>query len=82
VTEASSGYVLRTPAGRSAAARRAATSIARHFDEAIAIKRAELEALEVLKHIVIAAPQELLSRGWVPVLIGPDDPIEWQPPQS
>ena len=29
-----------------------------------------------------ALPAELLSRGWVPVLTGPDDPIEWRPPPS
>jgi hypothetical protein len=73
-------YELQTPAGRDAAARRAANAAARDLDLAIEAKLAELRALMTLRRVALALPAELLSRGWVPMLTGPDDPIQWRPP--
>ena len=74
-------YELQTPAGRDAAARRAANGVARDLDQVIQGKLAELRALRTLRRVALALPTELLSRGWVPVLTGPDEPIQWRPPQ-
>ena len=75
-------YELTTDCGRVAAARRAAKAAARDLDLAIEAKLAELRALRTLRRVALALPAELLSRGWVPVLTGPDDPIQWRPPPS
>ena len=75
-------YELQTPAGRAAAARRAANAAARDLDLAIEAKLVELRALMTLRRVAHALPAELLSRGWVPILTGPDDPIQWRLPPS
>jgi hypothetical protein len=82
-------YEMQTPAGKAALARRDTVAAARDFDLAIERRLEELRSsdpvlctLRTLRRVALALPAELLSRGWVPVLTGPHDPIRWRPPQS
>jgi hypothetical protein len=40
-----------------------------------------LLALATLRRVAVALPLELLARGYTPVLAGPDEPVEWKPPE-
>lgn len=70
-------YAMQTEAGRAALAHREAAIAARQYDAAIEACRAELRALISLRQVAVALPAELLSRGWIPLLTGPDK-IEWR----
>jgi hypothetical protein len=80
-------YEMRTSTGRAALARRDAAMAARDFAHAIEERLAELRqedpvirALMLLKRCATALPEELLRRGWSPVLAAPDEPVQWRPP--
>jgi hypothetical protein len=82
-------YAMTTPAGKAALARRDAAASERYFGDLIEARLQELRAtdpvlraLNMLRRVAIALPPELLARGYTPLLGGPDEPIEWQPPQS
>jgi hypothetical protein len=75
----SSGYVLRTPSGRTAAARRAANMAAREFDCQIAAKLDEVRGLMLLRRIVTCLPGDLLRRQWIPALDDAGE-VRWKPP--
>ena len=72
-------YVMQTAVGRAAIARRQAAIAAREFDVMIEACQEELRALISLRRVAVALPAELLSRGWIPLLMGPDK-IEWRQP--
>ncbi len=74
-------YAMQTAGGRAALASRHAAIYAREFDAAIEVCLAELRSLISLRQIAVALPAELLSRGWVPLLTGPDK-VEWRRPSE
>lgn len=78
---ATAPYAMRTEAGRVALARRQAAIWAHDFDAAIEACQEELRALISLRRAAMALPAELLSRGWLPLLTGPDK-IEWRQPSE
>jgi hypothetical protein len=78
---ATAPYAMRTEAGRVALAARQAAIWARDFDAAIEACQEELHALISLRQVAVALPAELLSRGWDPLLMGPDK-IEWRHPSE
>jgi hypothetical protein len=41
-----------------------------------------LSALATLQRYAVALPSELLARGWIPMLAGPDEPVRWKPPEQ
>jgi hypothetical protein len=80
-------YEMRTEAGRTALARRAAALAARKLDLAIEGRLEQLResdpvicALAALRRVALALPSELLRRGWIPALAGVDD-VVWRPPE-
>jgi hypothetical protein len=82
-------YAMTTPAGKAALAQRDADASERYFDGLIEARLQELRAidpvlrsLDMLRRVAIALPPELLARGYTPLLAGPDEPVDWQPPQS
>jgi hypothetical protein len=82
-------YAMTTPAGKAALAQRDATAWERHYDGLIEARLQELMAtdpvllaLKTLQRVAAALPPELLARGYTPLLAGPDEPVEWMPPQS
>jgi hypothetical protein len=82
---ATKSYAMRTEAGRVALARRYTNAAVREFDRAIEARLEELQAsdpdlcaLILLRPVAVALPEELLARGWTPLLAGPDEPIKWR----
>jgi hypothetical protein len=80
---------MMTEAGRTALAQRDAAAAARDYDRQIEARLEELrvtdpvlQALATLRRVAVALPPELLAKGYTPVLAGPDEPVEWKPPQS
>jgi hypothetical protein len=80
---------MTTEIGRAALAERDAAAWARYYDDLIEARLQELEAtdpvllaLKTLKRVAVAIPPELLARGYIPLLVGPDEPVEWKPPES
>jgi hypothetical protein len=80
---------MTTEVGRAALAKREAAAAARDYDLQIEARLEELRAtdpvmlaLATLRRVAVALPTELLARGWTPLLVGPDEPVEWKPPQS
>jgi hypothetical protein len=74
-------YAMRTEAGRVALAARQAAIWVGDIDAAIEACQEEFRALISLRQVAVALPAELLSRGWVPLLMGPDK-IEWRQPSE
>ncbi len=74
-------YAMQTAVGRTALARRQAAIAADEFDAAIEACLEELRRLISLRQIAVALPAELLSRGWIPLLTGPDK-VEWRQPSE
>jgi hypothetical protein len=81
-------YEMTTPVGKAALAQRDAAAWGRYYDDLIEARLQELKAtdpvllaLATLRRVAVALPPELLARGYTPLLAGPDEPIEWKPPQ-
>ena len=73
-------YQLQTPAGRTAAARRAANAAAREFDPLIEAKLDEVRALITLRRFALSLPSELLRRQWTPAVTDTGEVMWKQPP--
>ena len=72
-------YQLQTPAGRAAAARRAANAAGHVFDHLIEGKLDEVRALMLLRRVVTSLPGELLRRQWTPAVTDTGE-VMWKPP--
>jgi hypothetical protein len=72
-------YELQTPAGRDAAARRAANAAASDIDDLVEAKLEEVRALLMLRRIAISLPGKLLRRQWKPAVTKAGE-VRWKPP--
>jgi hypothetical protein len=82
-------YAMTTAAGKAALPQYDAAVWERHYDALIEARLRELEvtdpvllALKTLKRVATALPPDLLARGYIPLLAGPGEPVEWKPPES